>query len=313
MFDRSFLRSLTSLVALASMCGLSSAQEGKPRPVKLESAADGLPIAATYYPAKAEQADQKMAPVVLLLQGDNENRLVWEKKPTVFSESQQKTKALADVLHDEGYAVMTIDLRGQGESPLPGGRAVRNADYPAMLGDIEAAKRFLMEEHQAERLNINKLGIVAADSAVPLAVNYAKLDWEKPDYDDAPTAADRTPRGRDVRALVLMSPANSAGRVRTLSGISFTRDPRLKIATLLLYGKDDPQDDGLSMRIAGQLRTDDDPLDEYAVVAYPTRFRGTGLIGDGQLNAERHAVNFLNQFLKGLPSEWVDRRSRLVR
>ena len=304
---------LTSALCLfAAVCwtaGPAHAQKSEPRVVSLKSAADQLPLSGTYYAADPSKitGGAKAAAVVIMLHGSKFDRLVWEKKPTVLG------KPLAEVLNDEGFAVFTLDLRGHGESPLPGGRALRNNDYAAMLGDVEAAKRFLMEEHEAGRLNINKLGIIAADESVPVALNYAAADWQKPDYDDSPTPAGRTPRGRDVRALVLFSPDSSAGQLRSLTGVRFTRNPDLKIATLVAYSEEDPQDDGLSERIGKQLRADDSPDDEYFVMKYPGRFRGTDLVGDKNLRAEVHAVNFLKKFLGELDSEWVTRKSRLVR
>ena len=295
---------------MSAFAGGAFAQKGADTTaVPLKSAADGLPLMATYLPASAGvEGPINEAPVLILLHGANGDRLVWEKKPTTIDK-----KPLARVLNDEGFAVLTLDLRGHGESPLPGGRGVRNNDYEAMLGDIEAAKRFLMEEHEAERLNINKLGIVAADDSAALAMAYAKLDWEKPDYDDAPVPSQRTPRGRDVRALVLLSPSDTAGRVRLLTGLTLVREPSLQIATLVLYGKDDPRDDGLSDKIGRQLRADDDPKDRYMVFPYPTRARGTDLIGDPNVQGERAVVGFLSDFLKTVESPWVTRKSRLVR
>ena len=192
----SFYRSVC--VATVFICSTlpAVAQETVARTVVVNSEADGLPIAATYWPADPGKvaSGTENAAVVILLHGANGDRLVWEKKPTIFEK-----KPFAEVLHNEGFAVVTVDLRGHGESPLPDGRPVRAADYQPMLGDLEAVKKFLMDEHTAKRLNINKLGIVAADDSVPVAMEYTQYDWKKPDYDDAPTASQRTPRGRDVR------------------------------------------------------------------------------------------------------------------
>ena len=265
---------------------------------------------ASYYPARAGAGGGPIsdAAVVIMLHGANGDRLVWEKKPTVIDK-----KPMAKVLSDDGFAVLTLDLRGHGESPLPGGREVRNNDYQAMLGDIEAAKRFLMQEHEAEKLNINKLGVVAADDAAALAVVYAQLDWEKPDYDDAPVASQRTPRGRDVRALVLLSPSANAGRVRLLNGLQLVKTPEAEISTLVLFGEQDPRDEGLSEKIERQIRADKDKNDRYDVRGFPVRDRGTDLLGNANVRAELYVAGFLGEFLQKIDSPWVTRKSRLVR
>ena len=281
------------------------------RTLTLESKADALPIAATYWPADAGRVTGGVenAAVVVLLPGGKGDRLVWEKKPTIF-----EGKPFAEVLYEAGFAVVTVDVRGHGETPLPGGRPLRPNDYADMVGDLEAVKEFLMGEHAAKRLNVNKLGVVASDEMTAVAVAFAKYDWEKPDYDDAPTAAARTPRGRDVRAVVLLSPVATAGRLKTYANSKLLRDPRAGIAAFIGVGAEDPQDKDVSKRLARQLRVDaDDPESGYFLQTYPVRFRGTDLMGQPNLRTDLHVVNFLKKFVQDLESPWRERTSRLLR
>lgn len=325
-------RRLAGPLAAALLCSLFLAspsfaqndanEAGTPETVL--SKADGLPIHITYIsadPAKVE-GELESAPVVILLHGANSDRLVWENKPTNF-----RKRTTTQIMRDGGYAIVTVDMRGHGESQLDDGKKINNNDYPKMLGDIEAVKEFLMEEHQQRKLNINKLGIVAADAMTPIAMQYAAYDWQKPDYDDAPIPSRRTPRGRDVRALALLSPVNQTGRVSAVKAANFLRNPRVEVALFIAMGKDDRLDDGLAARLAKQFRAQpvDKPAAEqpigddtafvppYLVGTYPTPLRGTDLIGEPNVRTDLHLMQFLDKALKGLEIPWRNRQSRIAR
>jgi hypothetical protein len=115
---------------------------------------------------------------------------------------------------------VTVDLRKHGESKTADEQdsTLRPNDYAAMRGDLQAVKNFLLAEHQEKKLNISKLGIIAADDMCPVAATFTQDDWLIPPYDDAPVTdpAARTPRGQDVRALVLLSPSQTAGSMNIL-------------------------------------------------------------------------------------------------
>ena len=138
------------------------------REEKLAAESDGWPIHATYY----ESAAGKESPVVILLAGaegldkkDARNRRVWQNT------------ALA--LQKSGFAVMTVDLRKHGDSipeateaDSPLLKMVPN-DYVFMTArDMEAVKTFLLNEHQSEKLNIRKTGIVAVGSSAMVAAAF---------------------------------------------------------------------------------------------------------------------------------------------
>ena len=107
--------------------------------------ADNWQIYITYYQAPGkDESVTKNAAVVVLLHGDKENRLVWEGE-----------KGLAPLLHQEGFAVITVDLRkhGQstnvarssGDSPAGGknteGTNMQAADYGNMVDGISPQSR----------------------------------------------------------------------------------------------------------------------------------------------------------------------------
>src|SRR5262245_15093825 len=114
--------------------------------------------------------------------------------------------------------------------------------------DMEAIKKLIYEEHQAEHLNMNKLGIVGPEMGGSVAAAFAALDWAtEPDPDGQPGF--QTPRGQHVRAIVLISPQSSFHGLVMSKAITFLRDPRFGVAMLVCWSKNDPKDKGQALKI----------------------------------------------------------------
>ncbi len=292
-------RLLLALAMTLLSCSMASAQASKTvaQDTTLVTK-DGQEIKITYFKSAAGQE----APVVILLHGKGGNRLIW--------------KGFAEQLQKVDFAVVTVDLRGHGESSGGGGgtnkkpEPPKKGDYLNMVRfDLEAVKKFLFDEHQNKQLNMNKLGIVAADETTPVAIAYAELDWEKPDYDDAPTPIQRTPRGRDVQALALLSPEGNVpglGTNKTLAGIR-----TLKLPVLIAVGSKNGPDLAAANKMHDILAPKKEGFEQMYLEQYDTKLRGTDLIGKG-LKVEQHLFNFLIKHVKELRSEWRDRKSKLL-
>ncbi len=259
----------------------------------------------------------KNAPVVILLHGDKENRLVWEGE-----------KGLAPRLQREGFAVLTVDLRkhGQstnvgrasGDSPAGGksteGTNVQSEDYTNMVEqDLPAVKKFIYEQHQLKHLNMNKMGIVAAETSAAVAVCFAGDDWSKAPYDDAPTDEGKTPRGQDVRALVLLSPPQKTKGIAFTEALAKVRNPDYNIAFLTLYGNRNKADSSAINMHKKLFASTKANKDRIYLVGYKTNLRGSDLLGKG-IDAESTIIEFFKLHLKDLKdSEWRDRQSRLLK
>lgn len=292
---------------------IASAQQNEaPRPQLLRSATDGSPVHITYYPAPEDRNPRGVmnAPVVVLLHDAGGSRLVWDK-----TSAPPGGKPFAEVLQSQGYAVISVDLRKHGES-LPEGTAptLKVSDYSQMvLGDMVAVKRFIFDEHQRQRLNMNKMAIVAAGMSAPIAAAFAEADWRMPPYDDSPSPMSRTPRGQDVRALVLLSPDASAGKVNLSRSLKFLQTPAFGISFLIIVGSRDAQDRNQA-RNAYQIVSANRKNESRTYLERPnTNARGTDLLGNPAAKAEIPILNFLDKHLKKIDSEWRDRRSRLDR
>lgn len=280
---------------------------------KTLTASDGWPIHITYF----ESSEGKESGVVILLHQRGGNRLVWDNR-------------FAGRLQEEGYAVVTVDLRKHGESKSPvgidpgvsagskrGGDAneLSRMDYFQMAAaDLEAVKDFLYKEHQAGKLNMRKTAIIAAEMSVPVAMNFAWKDWFKKPYDDAPTFASRTPRGQDIRAMVLISPEDVVPGLSTGKPLLDLRNPAFGISFLFCYGNKDRADRGGSRKMYQKVAGIPQNKDRTYLKSYTSKYRGTELLGK-KLRMEEHMLAFLDKHLKQLngPADvWRDRESKLV-
>ena len=268
------------------------------------TARDGWPVHISYYRSPMG----KEAPIVVLVHGKGENRLVWKARKTV------------DVLTKDQFAVITVDLRKHGESLAPedapaaakSSRLTR-VDYAAMVAaDLEAVKKFIFDEHQQQRLNMRKLGIVAADASAVIAINWAAQDWAKKPYDDAPTLAARTPRGQDVQAILVLSPADNVTGQNLTRSVPFLRSAG--IAWMFLYGRNSTDKriaSRLYQKAGGEQQDKDNP--RIYQKEYATKLRGSNLLAKNlpKPTPDELVLGFLRTHVKDLETEWRDRKSRL--
>jgi pimeloyl-ACP methyl ester carboxylesterase len=264
------------------------------------TAKDGWEIKITYYKSPAGQE----SPVVVMLHGKTGNRMVW--------------KSFAEILQTKAqFAVITVDLRGHGESigggggsgkkPSGGAKAI---DYLGMIaGDMEAVKKFIYDENQNKNLNMNKLAIVAADMSTPVAVEYMVVDWDKAPYDDAPTVDLQTPRGQDVQALALLSPESSAPGLQVTKSLGIVR--ALKRPALIAVGTKNASDLKEAKKVHEALAPKNSDSQHIVYKDYPVNLRGTDLIGKN-LKMEEDLFNFLFENVKSLKGTWRDRKSKLL-
>jgi pimeloyl-ACP methyl ester carboxylesterase len=291
----------------------------EPALAKTLTTRDGGTIHITYY----KSLQGKESPVVVLLHQKDGNRFVW----------QAKTEGFAETLQKEGYAVITVDLRFHGESKAAGATVAGNAnqgdgskkggkkvsgtpelklgDYKAMIDfDMEAVKKFIYDEHQAENLNMNKMGIVGPEMGATIATLFAANDWLKEPHEDG-QAGFKTPRGQDVRALVLISPQSSFHGLAIAPAINVLRDPRFKVGFLFAVGKSDSQDKGQqTKRLYDQAAAQGGKEDRIFLREYAGKLRGTDLIGK-RLGLEKHMLTFFNETLVKIDAPWRDRQSKL--
>jgi predicted alpha/beta hydrolase len=280
--------------------------KGEPKDVTLK-ASGGMLIQATYFESPAG----KESPVVILLTGTEgpektgaRNRRVWQ--PTAL------------MLQKSGFAVMTVDLRKHGDSvpaavgtEAPTVKAAAD-DYPLMVAaDLEAVKAFLLEEHAAERLNIRKLGIVSMGSSSMVAAAFTVADWAKTPYPDAPTLAARTPRGQDVRALIMYSPNTN---VKGLNANVILKNLKpLQVAVHVVASKDIKEDARHADKVFKAVELKEEQFKEFRKTTLAAgEIRSEGFL-EGRFSeaTTKDITEFLTKSLKELDAPWVSRKSRL--
>lgn len=290
------------LVPAAPVLAQAKSKDGTPEAQqKVETTRDGFPIHFTYWPSTMG----KEAPVVVLLHGKSQNRVVWN------------ATTLLRELFKQQFAVIAVDLRKHGESiPADAGSKMKTTtltkfDYEAMIAlDLEAVKKFIYDEHQAQRLNMRKMGLVASEFSTVVALNWAAADWAKKPFDDAPTLAASTPRGQDVQAIVLLSPMETLTGVGTTKTMPFLRQTTM--SSLMIFGAKRASDkrsaDKLYQLIGGE-QQDKENLRHYKG-EFPIANGGIDLLVRVE-QATPLAVNFLKKHVADVQAEWRDRRSRL--
>jgi dienelactone hydrolase len=141
----------------------------------------GTPAQAASLPKGAE--------AVRLTSSDQHDIAAWyfkpakEKSPALIllhmrGSDKSSFASLATKLHTEGFAVISIDLRGHGDSQFPDGsrpdfKDLQNGDYLAMLNDVRAAHDFLAGK---PAVDAERVGIIGASIGANLAIMYAATD-----------------------------------------------------------------------------------------------------------------------------------------
>lgn len=172
---------------------------------------DGAPLAASYYRSRLNSA----APVVMLIHESGRSRKDFEE-----SVLELKNKGLAEHLQGLDYAVLTLDLRGQGQNPR---RALTRAERPRIIEDLQAAYFFLVDRHNRGELNVSKLGVIGLGDGANVAAAWAYQKGAAVSIEGRPS---------DLSSLVLISPMPEGigGQLRHLVPLLAMRVPMLFMA-----------------------------------------------------------------------------------
>lgn len=153
---------------------------------------DGVLIVGSYY--KPSNGINNSTPSVILLHMLGRDRNSWDD--------------FAQKLGSKGYAAMSIDLRGHGESIKQANTTISYKSFTPlnfknMTFDIKAAKQYLIHEKDA---NPNKITIIGASIGANVALNYAASD-------------------PSIKSVILLSPGLNYRGVSTMDAIMEYRNP----------------------------------------------------------------------------------------
>ena len=244
-----FLRAITVSPAAGQVASppqpsaTAGAAEEAPTIERLKlSTSDGVALAAWYYPAATpEPASGKAAgrpgPVVILLHD--------------LGGSHKAVEPLAFALQSGGIAVVAPDLRGHGATAAAAGHdatdaaALKKSDFDSMaataggrvreqaasIGDVEAVRNWIAGGPEAGKLDMNKLVVVGSGLGAAVAAQWTIRDALWPDLASGP-------QGRQVRGLVLVSPAWTT-RGFTISPALGAEPVQRKLPVLVIGGAQD--------------------------------------------------------------------------
>lgn len=265
---------------------------------------DGVIIHATYF---GSNLGKKGIPVIMLPG--------WER-------SQKDLTGLALAMQREGLAVITVDLRGHGNSKSiqgPGGQIaeidldrIRANDFDTFVTqDLEAVKSFLMQENNKGNLNIEMLTIIGCDFSATAALNFAAQDWSWP-------ILPSIKQGQDVKGLILVSPP------KTFKGFNANRalqTPVLKneLSIMIIAGEGDRTSFSDAKRIFSTIdkirqKGVSDSKDRTVFFAgKPNSLEGTDLLVDPRSNCLKDIIFFTKTHLGALQANdpWTDRTTPL--
>jgi len=277
-------------------------RERKKRPPKPEritrKTKDRVSLACTYYPG----TKGKNSVPIIMVHGWTGGRGEFEDLALHLQEKF-------------GHAVITVDLRGHGESnhrmTLDGGdvliqpeRMRRNEIAGMYEYDLEAIKSYLLAENNKGNLNIELLCVVGAELGAIVAMNWAVQDWSWPQLANYK-------QGQDVKALVLVSPTQAEKGLKVQPAL---KHPDVRaLSTLIMVGGGDRKSNSYAKRLQTRLKKyhpppSRDPREtarrrSLYFVAFDTSLQGTRLL-DARVDANG-----------GSPHDWIGEfiQRRLVR
>ena len=153
---------------------------------------DGVLLVGSYY--KPRIGTSYSTPSVILLHMLGMDRSTWDK--------------FAQELSQNGYAVLSVDLRGHGESIKQANHTISYQsfmpkNFKNMTLDVKAAKKYLIEGRKA---NPNQISIIGASIGANLALNYAASD-------------------HSIKSVILLSPGLNYRGISTLDAIMKYKNP----------------------------------------------------------------------------------------
>lgn len=256
--------------------------------------------------SKIEKKPGKEVVPIIMLHG-------WEGRRRDFDQ-------LASTLQKRGHAVIVPDLRGHGDSTtvqLANGGIkeieldrMRSTDMAGMLLDVEAVKKHFMDKNNAGEVNIELLCVIGADVGAIVAVNWSAYDWAR-------RQLPAFKQGRDVKALVLVSPQESHKGFSLTKALSYPVIQK-QLSIMLIVGEDDRtasrEAKSIHSRLARFRDVPTDPKDLDLVYLKPnTTLQGTQLINVPGLPLRDYIGTFIEHRLvrKAGDFPWTERKSPL--
>ena len=204
---------------------------------------DGVLLVGSYY--KPRIGTSNSTPSVILLHMLGMDRSTWDK--------------FAQELSQNGYAVLSVDLRGNGESIKQANQTISYQsfmpkNFKNMTLDVKAAKKYLIEGRKA---NPNQISIIGASIGANLALNYAASD-------------------HSIKSVILLSPGLNYRGISTLDAIMKYKNP------IYIVTAEDDSESAKDSKILCEKIT----CAENLKIFENTNFHGTDLLSDKMVGSK---------------------------
>jgi alpha-beta hydrolase superfamily lysophospholipase len=319
---------LLAALVLLSPSGRAQTQGDMPEKVKFTSV-DGVELHGTFYGSSKNDS----APAVLIVHaiGDSSRRKEYDN--------------LARTLQGSGYAVLTFDLRGHGQSKsvdkdefwsqkyknytfVAGASArkesieFRDIDkrfYSVFVNDLAAAKAFLDRKNDAKKCNSSSMIVIGADSGATLGAIWINSEWAR--YKLIPPAAGfgqpqpdlKNPEGKNVICGIWLSITPDLGtRKVPLASVLFTAAKEKKVPMVFLYNSDFSIDKSTAVTLVKGIKGKDKTNFELTA-ASPVKAGGK-LTGRELLNpaleTDKAIAAYLPKVIEDKGNEWQEQEAR---
>ncbi len=275
---------------------------------------DKVTIQCDWYPSTKKEGTK--APTVMLLHKIGGNR--------------KQMTPIAEKLQEAGFAVLSFDFRGHGDSTRVDDKVFWNtranmngvrrgtrrdvidvksfsaAYLPMLLQDIAAAKFYLEQKNNARECNVNDLVLVGAEDGATLGAVWIYTEWERRKTTvDPMTGVQKTgdPEGKDIAAAVWLSIRSGLGKSSLNVDSWFSRNPiiREKVGFCFMFGADDSTASKLSLHLYNSVLRAEDPKAKlkltYKVPLQGTKLAGHELLKQDELKTEEKIVKYLKDIV----------------
>ncbi len=281
--------------------------------VKFESV-DQVELHGTFYSSDKG----KRAPCAILLHaiGEDSQKEGWD--------------ALAKKLQAAGFAVLTFDFRGHGESTnvgplfwtdprwgavnrgLKGARTNKQqisikdygtlSQYATLVNDIAAAKRFLDRKNDSEECNSANTAIIGAEGGANLGVFWIYTEWQRSRIQTGfPVVTTNTGQkeGQDIAAAVCISMTTTLTGRHTLKVDGYlSGQVKDKVPMFFVYGEQDTRAAQYAKHLYSQvLHADRDKKLHLTIekAIKDTKLAGRELLGKSSLQTEELITKYVSK------------------
>ncbi len=300
--------SLQSVAALALLAVLASwnpllaqtdEEEEDPKEETITlTTSDGVQLQCTYFRGE----DGRDSVPLILIHGEGGDRGQFDLLAR-YLQATNKCAIIVPDLRKHGGSTRVKDVRNNKMVDM-NKKLTRDDVLNMAMSDIKACKKHLVKKNNEGKLNIDRLCILGAEEGCIVAMNYMAIDWSAQQF-----AGFR--QGRDVKAVIFVSPTINFRGVTMLSALRHPAVPLLSV--LLTAGSRTAKMASTVNRMKKQFDTLQIRAPEKGQAIYAklpsTTLQGTAMLNK-KLNTEALISQFINKHLNKMEEhKWAVRKS----